>query len=138
MSDDYLAYLNLTDFHEGHTEVKVDILIGSDHYWKIATGEIVQGDSGPTTISTRLGWVLSGLTHCLDKCTSAVNVITSHTLKIDSRQVQSLTDEEMDATLQQFWDLESLGVKGDDHSALENFDDSIVFRDGRYQVCLPW
>lgn len=44
----------------------------------------------------------------------------------------------MDVTLQQFCDLESLGVKGDDGSPLENFDESIVFKDGRYQVCLPW
>lgn len=134
---DHLAYLNLADCHEGHTEVKVDILIGSDHYWKIATGEVVRGDSGPTAISMHLGWVLSGPTHCLDKCTS-VNVITSHTLKIDSQEVQSRTDEGMDVTLQQFWDLESLGVKRDDRSTLENFDESIVFKNGCYQVRLPW
>ena len=47
-------------------------------------------------------------------------------------------DDGMDVTLQQFWDLESLGVKSDEGSTLENFDESIVFKDGRYQVCLPW
>ena len=44
----------------------------------------------------------------------------------------------MEVTLQQFWDLESLGVKGDDSGTRENFDECIVFKDGRYQVCLPW
>ena len=135
---DHLVHLNLVDCHEGHAEVKVDMLISSDHYWKIATGEVVRGDRGPTAISTCLGWVLSGPTHCLDSCTSAVNVITSHTLKIDSQEVQSQTDEGMDVTLQQFWNLESLGVKGDDRGTLENFDENIIFKDGRYQVCLPW
>ena len=134
----HLIHLNLADCHEGHTEVKVDMLIGLDHYWKIATGEVMRGERGPTAISTHLGWVLSGPTHCLDSCTSAVNVITSHTLKIDSQEVQSQTDEGMDVTLQQFWDLESLGVKGDDRGTLENFDENIIFKDGRYQVCLPW
>ena len=55
---DYLAPLNLADFHEGHTELKINMLIGSDHYWKIVTGEVLQGDSGPAAICTRLGWVL--------------------------------------------------------------------------------
>ena len=68
----------------------------------------------------------------------AVNVITAHTLKTDSQEVQLQADEGIDATLQQLWDLESLGVKGDDSSTLENFDESIVFKDGRYQICLPW
>ena len=44
----------------------------------------------------------------------------------------------MDVTLQQFWDLESLSVKGDDRGTLENFDENIIFKDDRYQVCLPW
>ena len=135
---EHLAPLNLTDFHEGPTELKIDMLIGSDHYWKIVTGEVVRGDSGPDAICTHLGWVLSGPTHCLDQCTSAVNVITTHTLRIDSQKVQSQTDEWMDVTLQQFWDLESLGVQDDDQSTLENFDENIVFNDSRYQVCLPW
>ena len=99
---------------------------------------MVRGDSGPTAICTRLGWVLSGLTHCLNQCISAINVITAHTLKIDPQEVQYQSDERMDVMLQQFWDLESLGVKGDDGSTLENFDESIVFKDGRYDVCLPW
>ena len=85
---DHLSHLNLADFHEGHAKVKVDMLIGTDHYWKIATGEVVRGNSGPTVISTHLGWVLSGPTHCSDQCISAVNVITAPTLKIDSQEVQ--------------------------------------------------
>ena len=135
---DHLAPLNLADFQEGPTELDIDMLIGSDHYWKIVTGEIVRGDSGPTAICTRLGWVLSGPTHCPDQRTSAVNVITTHTLKIDSQEAQSQTDEGLDVTLQQFWDLESLGIKGNDGSTLENFDESIIFKNGRYQVCLLW
>ena len=31
-----------------------------DHYWKLTTGEVVQGKSGPTAIGTSLSWVLSG------------------------------------------------------------------------------
>ena len=40
--------------------LNVDILVESDNYWKLMTGEIINRDSGPTTIKTRLGWVLTG------------------------------------------------------------------------------
>jgi len=128
--------LDLADLDNGGTELPVDILIDSDHYWKIVTGEVVRRESGPIAIGTHLGWVLSSPTCIPDNWTSAVNVITAHTLKIDSQEVK--TDEGMDVTLQQFWDLESLSIKGDEASTLENFDESIVFKDGRYEVCLPW
>ncbi len=100
------------------------------------TGKVVQGESDPTAIETHLGWVLSGPTCGPDGYTSAVNVITAHTLKIDAQEVK--TDEGMDMTLQQFWDLESLGINATEVGTLENFDDSITFQDGRYEVCLPW
>ena len=74
---DHLAHLRLADFHEDNADLKIDMLIGSDHYWKITTGEVVRGDSGPAAICTCLGSVLSGPTHCLDQCTSAVNIITT-------------------------------------------------------------
>ncbi|CAB4024126.1 Hypothetical predicted protein [Paramuricea clavata] len=48
----------IADYSSGQHDAKVDIPIGSDHYWKIVTGKTRQGDSGPTAIQTRLGWVL--------------------------------------------------------------------------------
>ncbi len=57
-------------------------------------------------------------------------------MKIDAQEVK--TDEGMDMTLQQFWDLESLGINATEVGTLENFDDSVTFHDGRYEVCLPW
>lgn len=57
----------------------------------------MQGISGPTAIETHLGWVLSGPTCDPDGYTSAVNVITAHTLKIDAQKVKS--NEGMDMTL---------------------------------------
>ncbi len=90
----------------------------------------MQGESGPTAIETHLGWVLSGPTCGPDVYTSA---ITAHTLKIDAQEVK--TDEGMDMTLQQFWDLESLGIHATEVGTLENFEDSVTFHDGRYEVC---
>ena len=79
--------------------------------------------------------MLSGPTDVSSQQASSVNIVTSHTLKIDA-QVE-LTDR-LDATLKKFWELESLGINSDESSVLENFDDEVSFQNGRYQVSLPW
>lgn len=38
----HLSRLNLTDYSDGDSEMGVDILIGTDHYWNIMTGRTVQ------------------------------------------------------------------------------------------------
>ena len=38
----------------------IDLLIGSDHYWDIVTGDTRRGTNGPTAVSSSLGWLLSG------------------------------------------------------------------------------
>ena len=37
-----------------------------------------------------------------------------------------------------FWELESLGINNNNSSVQENFDREILFKDGQYQVALPW
>ncbi len=41
-------------------------------------------------------------------------------------------------TLSTFWELESLGITGSDRSVHQEFEESISFKDGWYEVCLPW
>ena len=38
----------------------IDVLIGCDYYWEIVSGETLRGDSGPTAVSSKFGWLLSG------------------------------------------------------------------------------
>ena len=40
--------------------------------------------------------------------------------------------------MQSFWKLESLGISFKDHKAVTGFDSSITFKEGRYEVGLPW
>ena len=56
----HLSGLELADPGVDGKDLEIDLLIGSDHYWKVVTGRIVRGDNGPTAIETRLGWILSG------------------------------------------------------------------------------
>ena len=64
------------------------MLIGSDYYWDLATGEVCRGESGPVAINTRLGWVLSGPTppgrqEPLRKPTTSL--LAPHSLRVDAR-----------------------------------------------------
>ncbi|KAL1469958.1 hypothetical protein MTO96_024723 [Rhipicephalus appendiculatus] len=38
----------------------IDLLIGSDYYWQVATGRIRRLSNGLTAIETLLGWTLQG------------------------------------------------------------------------------
>ena len=98
----HLAHLQLADSCDG-CDMTIDILIRSDHYWEIATSEIVRGKKGPTAINTKLGWVLSGPTDKTTQDSSSVNVVTSHTLRVDTHLP---IEEGLDSTLR------SLGPKG--------------------------
>ena len=99
----HLSHLKFADNNEGNASLEVDLLIGSDAYWSIVTGEVLKGTGGPAAIKTRLGWVLSGPAECAGF--TMANLISTHTLRID------YTEGEIDATLRTFRELESIGVK---------------------------
>lgn len=56
-----LQGFELADHDPNSDGGKIDILIGSDHYWKVVTGEIMRDGSGPVAINSKFGWILSGL-----------------------------------------------------------------------------
>ena len=56
----HLTPLTLADTHPADVPLNVDMLIGSDFYWQLTTGEIIQGQTGPVAVNTKLSWVLSG------------------------------------------------------------------------------
>jgi len=44
----------------------------------------------------------------------------------------------LNETLHSFWELEPLGVKQPDRCMLTEFEEKIKFKNGCYQVSLPW
>ena len=63
----------------------VDILVGADHYWNIANGEVKRGESGPVSVNTRFGWTLSGpVENALRSDTHSVNLAATHVLRVDT------------------------------------------------------
>lgn len=126
---DYLKALPLAQ----QTEVDVfciDLLIGADYYWNIVGDEVVRG-SGPTAVSSKLGYLLSGPTHLKD--TSVMTTMVCKTLAMDAEQ---------DLKLSMFWDLETIGVKDDPQNKGCDYkfyrDNCLKHENGRYTATLPW
>ena len=131
----HLAGIELADSSNGHESLEVDLLIGSDHYWDLVTGDVRRGSSGPVAICTKLGWVLSGPTssHLPDTPTAC---FVTHTLRVDGLSEDS---QMLDDRLKSFWDLESFGITDQEQQSVhDDFGATIQFVGGRYEVQLPW
>lgn len=135
----HLNGIHLADYSTGAEPAEVDILIGSDQYWQVVTGELRTGGSGPTALHTRLGWVLSGpIERSTNGSDPSVNLVSStHVLRCATEPSQPQTDD-LAGELKRFWDLESMGISSPEHSVHSQFIDSISFQHGRYEVHLPW
>ena len=118
----------------------VDILIGADQYWNIANGEVKRGASGPVAMNTKFGWTLSGPVENAPRSdTHSVNLAATHVLRIDThRDETDVQDMELNEKLRTFWELESIGIRQEENSVLETFNETITFKNQRYEVGLPW
>ena len=91
---DHLAGLELADSSCDHDQLELNILIELDHYWKITTGEVVRGKSGPTAIGTSLGWMLSGPIDGMPMDDSSV-YLSVHTLQTDVQTITRSLDSQL-------------------------------------------
>ena len=132
---EHLSGLDLADPTNGSSSLQVDVLIGSDQYWELTTGQARRGELGPVAIETKLGWVLSGPVPA-PSCHQTPTCLITHTLRIDSLSSQDA--QILDDQLKKFWSLESFGVAAADDPVLGEFDSSVRFTEGRYEVSLPW
>lgn len=101
----HLDGLELADPVSTSDPLQVDMLVGSDHYWRIVTGRVRRGTSGPVAIETKMGWVLSGPV-AQDTSTTALTLTATHALRVETLA----TERNLDDQLKQFWELESLGI----------------------------
>ena len=134
---EHLPGLELADLGSVTGELEIDVLIGSDYYWRLVTGRVSRGVSGPTAVETQLGWVLSGPVEEALPETTTINFIathTTHTLRVDTFTEQ----ESLDAGLRRFWELNSLGILKNEQSVYGKFTQQISLKQGRYEVHLPW
>lgn len=133
----HLHGLELADNSHGSEELSVDLLIGADFYWHFVTGETVRDvNPGPVAILTKLGYVLSGPVNVSihEQHESTINLTETHVLKISSTAVD---DRSLNSEIKQFWDLESLGIRPNEETVVEQFSRDVHFNGERYEVSLP-
>ena len=114
----FLKELDLAD--KGAGECKIDVLIGSDYYWEIIDGETKRGNKGgPVAISSKLGWILSGPIENKHYTDCAVNL--THVMKISMPNTEG---ELLHEVVEKFWNLDSVGIKENEKSVYEKFQDT--------------
>ena len=127
-----LARLDLADWADSDSKLEVDILVGADHYWNLVTGKTISNVDGPTAIHTKLGWVLSGPVPGEIASLCSTNLVTTHVLRVDTQP------DPLDSCLKAFWELESLGIQPFEKTQYDEAYSTIKFKEGRYEVSLPW
>ncbi|XP_028409237.1 uncharacterized protein LOC114531819, partial [Dendronephthya gigantea] len=121
---------------------EIDILIGSDHYYDIVTGEIERGAEGPCAVNSEFCWLV---------CGSAKNrnywgneTVTNFVAEQQDVLLYDafVTDEQKDLTelLGKFWNTEAIGIKEETDMAEKQFLKNVRYDEvqQRYQVGLPW
>ncbi|XP_045216847.2 uncharacterized protein LOC123566631 [Mercenaria mercenaria] len=131
------------------TETKngsVELLIGNDYYLDIVLGHKIEVQKGLYLLSSKLGWILTGRSSEVDENVNDVNMlILTYGSNISTTKVFTSIDESIPRKpdLQDFWNIESIGIKEcvqttDDEQAMQNFKDTLIFKDERYFVTWPW
>ena len=118
----------------------IDIVIGSDYYWDIATGESIQGESGPTPVNSNFGWLHSEPTNSSQYETNVVS-----NLIISGEAFLNETNEttEINNMLKTLWETESIGIvdeiapKSQLPTKFKSYEE-IPFNGRCYEVGLPW
>ena len=128
----------------------VEMLIGNDYYFDLLLPRKMDLRPGLCLFQSRLGWILGGRCHtensALEEPTLLIRTVgippmgirlTTHMLTtVDS---SLLTKPNLD----RFWNLESLGIAdspviSDDDQAIDHFNKTVQFVEGRYMVTWPW
>ena len=125
----------------------VELLIGNDYYLDIILPQKIEVQKGLYMLGSKLGWILSGRTSEITYDTTETNMLIMTYGTEVRRETSMLTtvDESLPLkpNFEDFWRLESIGIKdsavvSDNSIALEKFNKSLNYKNGRYSVTWPW
>ncbi|GFU75191.1 integrase catalytic domain-containing protein [Trichonephila clavipes] len=109
---------------------KIYVLLGAEIFYELLRpGQIYCGDSRLLLQNTVLGYVVSGS--------------VGDEVRDNNIHCGLIRDSDLNTTLGSFWELESIGVKNENCSSEEDvsfemFKQRVHFKNGRYEVELPW
>ncbi|XP_068237125.1 uncharacterized protein [Palaemon carinicauda] len=129
----YSSFGGHTDDYHHDSPIEIDILIGLDFYWTLISPVDAFQINHVVAMKSLYGYVLSGrLYKTNDSCTYSVPQLLC---------ISSVSDSD----LCKFWDLETVGVKPrelvesySETKVFKEFESTVKFVNGRYEVALPW
>ena len=110
----------------------IDVLIGSDFYWRFVTGKVQRRGNDPVAIYSKLGWPLSG---SIDPSQTIGDTCTHLILAKSSMATIPEVHDPVQDILHKFWDTVSIGIVDTEH---EGTSENVQFYDNDYEVSLPW
>ena len=110
----------------GEISLQVDVLVGANFLWEFQGRQTIRGAKNePVAVETTLGWVLSG-------------PLNGESLHYVSNNVNvTYVEANLASKVEQFWDLDTVGVR-EDKDIYTEFIDDISYNGERYSVGLPW
>ncbi|XP_064792902.1 uncharacterized protein LOC135513859 [Oncorhynchus masou masou] len=124
--------LQLADFPGDDNDPELSVLIGADYYWQIVSGRVERLTETLVALESTFGWSVQGPVSM-----SSVAEATCMFIPLDE---DTLVSKQLHA----FWEVESLGIlsektqNSEENEALQRFEETTTFKDGRYHVELPW
>ena len=130
--------------------LKPDLLIGVDHFWKFNPVRTQMLPSGFALVSTSIGAIISGQgnarTSTLPTSTYAVfspTIVMNTVSDVPFDHSEATDDGSLHELVHRYFqnehtDLDVPDRQTEDRQVLESFESSILFKDGRYEVGLPW
>ena len=121
----HLKDLQLSETKQQNEITDIDILIGFDFYYSLVSGRIKRGfPSDLVAVESVFGWIICGPTSKAktNKHTTTTNYIVSHTMKINTKTLNS--------QLTKFWEVESSGTFEKETFNFKTFTDQLKF-DGK-------
>lgn len=124
----HLKNLNLDHPYTGNNLFQVYILIGADHYWHFIGDEKPVRVQGPTAVSSRVGYLVSGALNSV-KVKKPTQSISLNIQAVDGDDCSYM------------WSLETLGIFPHQENVKETADyakSSIQCSNGQYIARFPW
>ena len=81
--------------------------------------------------------MLSGPVCGITEQNAPARIPTNYAMHVSTINLSDLSPQ-LSSLLKKFWELESLGIKQEEPSVHEDFKKTIKFKNGRYEVSLPW
>ena len=124
------SHLPLADSFSGPEDtLHIDILVGQDQYWSLVGAGLFRSPEGLVALETVFGWVICGKAGGGPDPGGPLGGVSCQLLTLTSLPVG-----------RKLWSCDRCDVDEDPdgESVLREFEESVSFSDGRYEVKLPW